>query len=351
MSAERPLRARDHGLVVGLLPTGPGNAITDVPGVGVGHAGPDDHVGVTAIVPALGADHWLRPYFAAAACLNGAGEISGLAQVREWGLAETPILLTATPYVGDVYAAVSTLLAERQPRLGREDVVIPLVAECDPSTYCDVRAGVRPDLATVRTALDAAAGGPVTEGQIGAGVGMHCCDWAGGIGTASRRVSGYTVGVLCLVNFGDAEQLRLCGHPVGRLLAAPRAKGGEGSCVSVVATDAPLLPSQLERVARRPFLGLARAGSYASNGSGEVALAFSTANTDALARDDERAVTPIAMLRNDRLSPLFAAAVEAAEEAVMNALVAGRRLDGATGVTLERFPLERALALIAAGAA
>lgn len=335
-------RAREAGIHVGLLEPGPLNAITDVAGVGVGHANHTaDHVGVTVVVPRLGDDHWLHPVPIGSAVLNGAGEISGLAQVREWGISETPLFLTGTPYVGAVYDAVSQVLAERQPRIGVDDVLIPVVAECDPSWYCDVRDGARPDVALVRGALDTADGGAVAEGQIGAGVGMSCFDVAAGIGTASRRARAWTVGVLVLANFGtEAERLTVAGHAVADLLPAPGAPGKEGSCACIVATDAPLLPSQLERVARRTFLGLARVGSYASDGSGEVALGFSTANREAFARDAKEDVRRLEMLRNDALDPLFAATVEASEEAVLNALAAGRELAGATGRVLRAFPLE-----------
>ena len=195
----------------------------------------------------------------------------------------------------------------------------------------------------MRRALDAAAGGPVAEGQVGAGVGMSCYDVAAGIGTASRRRRARIRSACsCSRTSGPATAPRLtvAGHAVGDLLPPSSGPGSEGSCVCVVATDAPLLPSQLERVARRTFLGLARVGSYASNGSGEVALAFSTANREAFARDRPEDVRQLAMLRNDALNELFAATVEASEEAVLNALCAGRALAGATGRALPAFPVE-----------
>ena len=335
------MRAAEHGITIGQRPPGHGNAITDVPGVLVGHANHrPDHTGVTAIVPRAGSDAWLEPYFAGAACLNGAGEIAGLAQIEEWGFAETPIFLTGTPYVGAVYDAATIALSEAQPRIGRDDVIIPVVAECDPSGVCDVRTGPRPDVALVKQALAAASDDVPLEGQIGAGVGMQCFDWAGGIGTASRQAGAYTVGVLLLVNFGDGPELRIAGRQVGHLITPAPARGREGSCACIVATDAPLLPSQLTRLARRPFLGLARTGSYGSNGSGEVAVAFSTANVSALRRDEPATSVAVEMLRNDHLNDLFAAATDAAEEAVLNALFAGRGLEGAVRSLLP-FPSDR----------
>jgi D-aminopeptidase len=347
------VRARERGIRIGILDPGPGNAITDVPGVAVGHAnhGPD-HTGVTVIVPRAGDDHWLQPYPAGCARLNGAGEIAGLAQIEEWGIAETPIFLTATSYVGAVYDGATQVLTDAQPRIGIDDVLIPVVAECDPSSYCDVREGPRPDASLVAAALAAATGGPVAEGQVGAGVGMSCFDFAAGIGTASRIVGAYAVGVLVLANFGtgDGPRLTVAGQAVGDLLPVVDDKASEGSCVCVVATDAPVLPAQLVRLAWRTFLGLARVGSYGANGSGEVAIAFSTANREAFAHDEGGELRQVAMLVNDALSPLFAGVVEAAEEAVLNSLFAGRPLVGALGRPLPAFPsdaiVERVLATV-----
>src|SRR5829696_4779521 len=251
------MRARDLGIEIGLLSPGPLNAITDVPGVVVGHAShTPDHTGVTAVQPELGRDCWVEPYFAGAASTYGVGEYAGITQIQEWGFAETPIFMTATPYVGHVYAGATAVLTARQALIGHRDgdVLIPVVAECDSSWYCDVREGPAPDTALVTAALDGARGGPVAEGQVGAGIGMSGFGWAGGIGTASRRAGPYTVGVLLLVNFGEGERLTVDGHPVGRRIGREDAPLVEGSCFCLVATDAPLLPSQLARLARRPFL-------------------------------------------------------------------------------------------------
>jgi D-aminopeptidase len=341
------VRVRECGIRIGILEPGAQNAITDVAGVAVGHANHHpDHTGVTVVVPRAGDDHWLHPYPAGCARLNGAGEIAGLAQVEEWGIAETPIFLTATPYVGAVYDGATQVLSDAQPRIGIDDVLIPVVAECDPSSYCDVRDGPRPDAGLVAAALAGASGGAVAEGQVGAGVGMSCFDVAAGIGTASRVVGTYTVGVLVLANFGtgDGARLTLAGHAVGDLLPVVADKGSEGSCVCVVATDAPVLPAQLARLAWRTFLGLARVGSYGANGSGEVAVAFSTANREAFARDAGGELRQVGMLVNDALNPLFAAVAEASEEAVVNAMFAGRGLAGAHGRPLPVLPVEQVVA-------
>ena len=231
------------------------------------------------------------------------------------------------------------MLTARQPRIGRDDVIIPVVGECDPSSWCDVRSGPEPDDALVARALDEATGGAVAEGQVGAGVGMETFGYAAGIGTSSRMAGGHVVGVLVLANFGLTERLVVCGRPVGLELASETESSGEGSCICLVATDAPLLPHQLRRLARRPFLGLARAGSHGSHGSGEIAFAWTTANL--MARDETRDVRALGMLRDDLLSALFAACAEAAEEAVLNALCAGRDLRGYDGTVLPRFPAER----------
>jgi D-aminopeptidase len=332
------MRARDLGFIVGRLPTGTANAITDVAGVRVGHANATpDHTGVTAVWPHAG-DPWHDSYFCATAALNGAGELTGTQTVDEWGYQETPVFLTGTTYVGDVYAGATRVLTAREPRIGRDDVIIPVVGECDPSAWCDVRLGPVPDEALVARALDTATAAVVAEGQIGAGVGMETFGYAAGIGTSSRVVDGHTVGVLVLSNYGRTEHLVVCGRPVGLELAAETASSGEGSCCCLVATDAPLLPHQLRRLARRPFVGLARTGSFGSHGSGEIAFAWTTANL--LPRDggDELALR---MLRDDSLSMLFAACAEAAEEAVLNAFCAGRELRAFTGATLPRFPAER----------
>jgi D-aminopeptidase len=332
------VRARDHGFAVGQLPPGPANSITDVAGVRVGHANAHaDHTGVTAVWPHAG-DPFSQPYFCATAALNGAGELTGAWEIDEWGARTTPVFLTGTSYVGAVYNGATHVLTARHPAMARDEVIIPVVGECDPSSWCDLRDGPEPGDEMVASALDEASGGATPEGQVGAGVGMETFGFAAGIGTSSRVVGGHVVGVLVLSNFGLTERFVLCGRPVGRELAREAESSGEGSCICLVATDAPLLPHQLKRLARRPFIGLARTGSYGSHGSGEIAFAWTTAN---LLQRVAPAVTPLRMLDDELLSVLFAACAEAAEEAVLNALCAGRELRGYSGRELPRFPAER----------
>jgi len=334
-----PRRARDHGIEIGLLPVGRTNAITDVPGVRVGHATvwrdepepPEGRgvarTGVTAIVPGSALAVLQAPVPSGVAVLNGAGELTSAIQVAEWGVLETPILLTSTMQVGRAADALVALLCESDPTLGLDRVVIPMVGECDDSYLNDARR-VQITADDVRRAVDGAAGGAVEEGAVGAGTGMICFGCKGGIGTASRLVHDreldVTVGVLLLTNFGDRPRLTIAGRPVGRWLEteappAPR-RVPAGSCIGVVATDAPCTSHQLERLARRVGLGLARCGSVAHHGSGEIFTAFSTVPASGLQPVDDA-----------QLDPLFAAVVEAAEEAVVNSLAAATTTDGAHG--------------------
>jgi D-aminopeptidase len=340
-------RPRELGVRIGALEPGPANSIADVPGVGVGHVTirrdePEPpagrgvaRTGVTAIVP--GPPDALRraPLPAGVAVLNGAGELTGSLQVREWGILETPIYLTATMAVGRVYDGAVAAAVAADPGVGLDAVVIPVVGECDDSWLSEARV-VQVEAADTGRAL-AAAGGPVGEGAVGAGTGMMCFDYKGGVGTASRRVGalGAFVGVLVLANFGSARDLRVDGVPVGCLLPEPVAPRGEpaGSCIAVVATDAPLGAPQLERVARRCGLGLARSGSVAHHGSGEIFLAFATAREPAVP--------------DSALDDVFAATVEASEEAVLNALWAAADEPGRAGRTAHALPRDDVLTLLA----
>ena len=344
------VRARDLGIDIGRLPTGPVNAITDVPGVQVGHstvwrdeADPPAgrgvaRTGVTAILAGPPLDVMRRPVPAGVAVLNGAGELTSAIQVAEWGVLETPILLTSTMQVGRAWDALVDLLADLDPSLGVDDVVIPMVGECDDSTLNDAR---RTQISAddVRAAVATAAAGPVAEGAVGAGTGMICFGWKGGIGTASRRLEEIdaTVGVLLLTNFGSAEHLTVDGVPVGRSLRppSPPLDDDAGSCIGIVATDAPCSPHHLQRLARRVGLGLARCGSVAHHGSGEIFAAFGTVPAAGLVPIDDA-----------RLNLLFAAVVEASEEAVINSLTAADTVTGTAGHTAHGLPLDELQALV-----
>jgi D-aminopeptidase len=306
-------RPRDDGIVIGMLDPGERNSIADV-GVTVGHF-TVEVTGVTAIVPPL------LPAPAGVAVLNGAGELTGAHEIREWGLLETPVYLTSTHAVGRVYDGAVQVAIAADPRVGVDDVVIPVVGECDDSWLSDARvAHVQP--ADVAKAV-AAAGLDFGRGAVGAGTGMSCFGWKGGIGTASRRAGEHTVGVLLLTNFGVPEQLRVNGVAPG-LVPPDHRKKAAGSCIGVVATDAPLSPQDLERLARRVGLGLARAGSVAHNGSGEIFMAFATT--------DERT------LRGRQIDSLFQATVDASEEAVLDSLWAAVDTNGRDGRTVYAFP-------------
>ncbi len=250
----------------------------------------------------------------------------------------TPILLTSTMQVGRAWDALVDLLADLDPSLGVDDVVIPMVGECDDSTLNDAR---RTQISAddVRAAVATAAAGPVAEGAVGAGTGMICCGWKGGIGTASRRLEEIdaTVGVLLLTNFGSAEHLTVDGVPVGRSLRppSPPLDDDAGSCIGIVATDAPCSAHHLQRLARRVGLGLARCGSVAHHGSGEIFAAFGTVPAAGLVPIDDA-----------RLNLLFAAVVEASEEAVINSLTAADTVTGTAGHTAHGLPLDELQALV-----
>ncbi|MGE0621303.1 MAG: P1 family peptidase [Pseudomonadales bacterium] len=327
---ERP-RARDLGLIIGILEPGPLNAITDVAGVRVGHHTKieGDHIrtGVTAIIPGPG-NLYTHPMPAWIHVGNGYGKLIGETQVREFGELETPILLTCTLCVWRAANALKTWVY-RQPGMG-EHTVNPIVGETNDARVNDMWADPigEPE---VFGALDGARGGPVAEGSVGAGTGTQAFGWKGGIGTSSRvlpaDLGGYTVGVLVQTNFGGV--LTVNGAPVGRALGQypyqetleePADSDLEdGSIMMVLATDAPLVPKNLARLAMRAMLGLARTGSYASNGSGDYVIAFST---DPALRHPRTSDVPVSgpRLVNDAMSPLFLAAAEATEEAVINAL-------------------------------
>jgi D-aminopeptidase len=351
-------RARELGIPLGRYKPGRWNAITDVGGVKVGHAtilrGPAGplkvgkgpvRTGVTAILPNP-ANVFEERVVGGGFILNGAGEVSGMTQLLEWGLIETPIFLTNTLSVGAVSDAAVKWMVERFPGIGHEhDVIIPLVGECDDSWLNDI-AGRHVREEHVTEALRTASDGPVAEGSVGGGTGMITCDFKAGIGTASRKLpevlGGYTVGVLVMSNFGVMRQLRVGGLPVGEVLearyrSAPRRTQNYGSIIAVIATDAPLITHQLNRLAKRAALGIGRVGSTAMHGSGEIVLAFSTANK--VPRESRKMVYRVKILLDQRLDPLYEAVIEATEEAILNALCMARDMDGANGHVCRALPL------------
>jgi D-aminopeptidase len=347
---ERP-RARDIGLVVGIFPAGPLNAITDVAGVRVGHAtrieGDDIRTGVTAIIPAPG-NLYTHPVPAWAHVGNGYGKLIGETQIREFGEVETPILLTCTLCVWSAANALKEWVYE-QPGMG-EHTVNPVVGETNDARVNNMWADpVQRD--EVFAALGSAGSGPVAEGSVGAGTGTQAFAWKGGIGTSSRvlpeSLGGYTVGVLVQTNYGGV--LTMNGAPVGRelenysyrdnLVAAGSGQHpDDGSIMMVVATDAPLNARSLDRVGMRAIMGLARTGSFASNGSGDYVIAFST-HPDVRRPRSSDAPIVAPSLANESMSPLFAATAEATEEAIYNAILKATTVRSSRG-TLEAIPLD-----------
>lgn len=339
------MRARQLGITLGHGTPGPFNAITDVPGVRVGHSTLIDEqrpapvrTGVTLIEPRAGAAR-LQPCFAGCHVLNGNGDATGLEWIREAGVLTTPIAITNTHSVGVVRDALIAAERERLP----DDAVywcMPVVMETFDGVLNDIW-GQHVTSAQVSQALDAASSGPVAEGAVGGGTGMICHEFKGGIGTASRRLEqGWTVGVLVQANHGQRRELRVDGYPVGRQLGhlpspfTEQRTGtpGMGSIVVVIATDAPLLPHQCQRLAQRASIGIARTGGGTEDSSGDIFLAFSTGNQELppadYARQELAQCSQVRMLNNDHISAVFLAAAEAVEEAIVNALLAGRTMEG-----------------------
>jgi len=368
------MRARELGLHIGLLDSGEHDAITDVPGVLVGHTtliegegllvvgrGPV-RTGVTVVIPHSD-DVWTEPVFAGCHRLNGNGELTGLEWIREAGQLGGVIAITNTHSVGVVRdALVAHGITPR--RRGGGLWSLPVVGETWDGTLSDVDGlHVRP--AHVDAAIASAAAGPVAEGNVGGGTGMVCHEFKGGIGTASRVVvagdGGWTMGVLVQANYGEREQLRIDGVPVGQAIPVtdvpspyrddeadsdrPRPDPGSGSIIIVVATNAPLLPHQCERIALRAGLGLARMGSTANHSSGDLVLAFATGNRGLPGADEPSASAPgvieLRMVPDNRLTPLFKATVEATEAAIVNALLAARTMTGRDGITAHALDHDR----------
>jgi D-aminopeptidase len=342
-------RLREFGIKTGILPPGPLNAITDVAGVRVGHVtliqGSDIRTGVTAILPHEG-NVFQDKVPAAIAVANGFGKLMGFTQVEELGTIETPVVLTNTL---SVPAAAEAVIEYTLTFPGNENVesVNAVVGETNDGYLNDIR-GRRVGKEHALEAIRAARAGPVEEGSVGAGTGTMCHGFKGGIGTSSRRLpearGGYTVGVLAQTNHGGILQIN--GLQVGVRLGNYYLKkdveqGSEGSCMIVVATDAPLDSRNLRRLAKRALLGIARTGGFYSNASGDYAIAFSTAKE---VRSPHRAPGPtqaVILLRNEQMSPLFLAAAEAAEEAILNSLFKAERMEGKHGHVAEALPLEK----------
>lgn len=358
-------RPRDLGIVVGTLPTGEQNAITDVPGVRVGHEtiveGDSVRTGVTVVLPHEGSP-WAEPVFAGSHRLNGNGELTGLEWIREAGLLTSPVGLTNTHSVGIVRD--SLIAAEVESRGDERDFwSLPVVGETWDGTLNDICGlHVRPEHAAA--ALAAAKGGPVQEGNVGGGTGMICHGFKGGIGTASRIVEeadGHVVGVLVQANYGRRERLRVDGVPVGESIPASEvplpdspATGPGGSIIVLVATSAPLLPDQCERLAQRAGLGIGRMGGVGENSSGDLFLCFATGNRGLPAGDyaeDVPAVVRLEMVPAQRLTPFFDAVVEATEEAILNALCSAETMTGYRGAVAHELPAERLGEIVAAHAA
>jgi len=352
MSSPRP-RPRDVGVVVGSGEPGPLNAITDVAGVQVGHvtlSTPPVRTGVTVVLPHDG--NLFREKVACGAhVINGFGKATGLSQIMELGSLETPIALTNTLAVGTAFEGLVRDALARNPEIGTTvGTVNPVVAECNDQRLSDIRGlHVRPN--HIIEAIESSAPGPVSEGSVGAGTGMVCYGWKGGIGTASRRTSdGWTVGVLLVTNFGRPKTLTIGHVPVGRLLPPPPAAvDAAGSCVAVVATDAPLDSRQLCRVARRVQSGLARTGTFVEHGSGEYAFAFSTA-TKQVARSEAPTVVAAQLIdESPAVDALFEATTEAVEEAVVNSLFAATDVYDEQRLVWPALSVESVLELLRAG--
>jgi D-aminopeptidase len=350
--AQSSPRARDLGVPFDGTP-GPLNAITDVKGVEVGQttlimgSGPlkvgvgPVRTGVTAIFPR--GKNSLDAVFGGWFSLNGNGEMTGTTWLEESGLLDGPVMITNTHSVGVVRDAV---IAWRVKRAAPDEEgyswSLPVVAETADDDLNDMNGfHVKPE--HVFHALDVAQGGPVEEGSVGGGTGMICNEFKGGIGTSSRlldaKFGGYTVGVLVQCNYGRRSQLRIAGVPVGREIPEHTVRDEDiGSIIVVVATDAPLIPTQLKRVARRVSLGLGANGSFASDGSGDIFIAFSTANPGVKAAKGPH---PLVMLPNQRLNPIFLATVQATEEAVVNAMVAAKTMKGINDYEVIGLPHDR----------
>jgi D-aminopeptidase len=356
---------RDFGFQVGRFPSGPKNSITDVPDVRVGHSTIIDgtgkrkpgtgpvRTGVTAVIP--DDNVYMSRLIAGANILNGAGEVSGLIQIQEWGLVETPILLTNTLSVGRVSDGCVKWMSEKYPDMGSKyEVVIPVVGECDDSFLND-SVGRHIKERHVFDALNNANNEMVPEGSVGAGTGMVCCDFKGGIGSSSRmiKVDGtpYSIGILTLTNFGTIDDLRVLGVPVGRKLASEylnTSKRSEnyGSIIVVLATNLPLTKFQLGWLCKRATLGIGRCGSFASYTSGEIVVGFSTSNR--VPREPAKAIQNFELMLDQFMDEAFEATIEATEEAIINSLINNHDMIGANENFVPALPIARLEAIMKA---
>ncbi len=353
-SAQSPGRARDLGIEIGVFKTGKFNAITDVNGVMVGHvtliSGKEIRTGVTAILPHPG-NIFQQKVPAAIYIGNGFGKLTGYSQVEELGNIETPIILTNTL---SVPTASDGLISYTLQQPGNEEIrsVNPVIGETNDGRLNDIRGRhIREE--HVIEAIQNAAGGPVTEGNVGAGTGTICFGYKGGIGTASRKIpeslGGYTIGVLVQTNFGGV--LAIDGVPVGKELDQYPYRNliemdADGSCMIVVITDAPLDARNLKRLAKRGIMGLAKTGGIASNGSGDYVIACSTAKENLVAYSDSTMFHVNRVLRNDAMTPLFMATIEATEEAIINSLFTAETMTGRDGYEVKAIPVKHIMELM-----
>ncbi len=340
---------RDLGIKIGKFPIGKFNNITDVRGVKVGHVtlneGDDTRTGVTVIMP--NDKIFNHKLIANSFILNGAGEVSGLIQINEWGLLETPIALTNTMSLGRVTNGLSKWMSKKYEKIWNfRDVIIPVVGECDDSFLNNTNAfKVRSE--HVVQAIKTAESGNFPQGSVGAGTGMICCDFKAGIGSASRMVRieniDYTIGVLVLSNFGEMEDLRVDGYPIGRTLAKHqgdyrRRVDNYGSIICVIATDIPASPHQIQKICKRGALGIGRAGSYAAHGSGEIILGFSTGNV--INHENKKPHYKLSVILDNHLNQAYSACIEAVEEAILNSMTFSDDMNGIEGSYVPGVDLE-----------
>ena len=352
--AQKQMRVREAGITIGVLQPGVLNSITDVPGVRVGHttlvAGDSVRTGVTAILPHNG-NLFQQKVPAAIYVGNGFGKLAGTTQVQELGNLETPIVISNTISVPVAMQAVIEYTLG-QPGNERVQSVNALVGETNDGYLNDIR-GMHVKAEHVLQAITTATPGKVAEGNVGAGTGTVCFGFKGGIGTASRKLpaslGGYTVGVLVQTNFGGV--LQVSGEPVGKTLGKYYLSDKlndtpDGSCMMIVATDAPLDARNLQRLAQRAFMGMAKTGGIASNGSGDYVIAFSTDSTLRIPHNPNGTLMTYSVLNNDALSPLFMAAIEATEEAILNSLYMAENMKGKEGRTVEALPVKKVLEML-----